>query len=572
MRISFFQRWVGDRFGANWGRAEVDAPNPQQAATWESPCAQYQPTLFEKRVERVSEHVYCAIGYALSNVTMVAVDGGKVIIDTTESARAARAVKTEFDRLVPGPVKAIIFTHSHPDHILGASVFREPGTEIWAQENFVDDLRTQMGVLSRTVRRRASKQFGECLPLPAAAGGGIGPGLELDVDRVPPILFPTHTFRGSAQLVFGGVQFDLEEAPGETRDHLFVHLPADKTVMAGDNIYRAFPNLHSIRGAPPRPVRFWIQSLDKIRLLAPESLALGHTEPIRGRDTVQETLTVYRDAIAYLHAAVMRRTNEGCTPDELAATVQLPVHLRSHPYLQEKYGKVAWAVRGIYEGYLGWFDGNATNLQRHSHRDYAQRFAALCGGIERLEQAIGEALRGGDPQWAAELCDVVMALAPQNAQARLWKAQALDELGRRDSNPVARNYYFASAAELRGTWSCPQRAPITAETLNDVPIDLFILSLPLRLRPDRTADLTMQIGFKFTDSGKQFTFYIRRGVGEIRSGVLDDPEFIVTGLERDFKALASGRAAAARAALLGSLKCTGGLRKLRFLRSILDPP
>ena len=157
-----------------------------------------------------------------------------------------------------------------------------------------------MGTLSRTVRRRASKQFGESLDATHAAGGGIGPGLRLDLDAVPPILFPTQTFRSRAELVIGGVQLDLEAAPGETRDHLFVHLPAERTVLAGDNIYRAFPNLHAIRGAPPRPVRFWIQSLDKIRALNPHRMVLGHTEPVSGADAVQEILTAYRDAMAYL--------------------------------------------------------------------------------------------------------------------------------------------------------------------------------------------------------------------------------------------------------------------------------
>ena len=66
----------------------------------------------------------------------------------------------------------------------------------------------------------------------------------------------------------------------------------------------------------------------------------------------------------------------------------------------------------------------------------------------------------------------------------------------------------------------------------------------------------MQIGFEFTDTGKLFTLYIRRGIGEVRGGLLDSPAFTVSGTEKDFKALASGTAAAARAALLGTLKCS----------------
>ena len=157
-------------------------------------------------------------------------------------------------------------------------------------------------------------------------------------------------------------------------------------------------------------------------------------------------------------------------------------------------------------------------------------------------------------------------------QVRLWKAQALEQLANRESNPVARNFYRSTALELRGVSIAPRRAPVGEETLRDVPIELLMQSFPLRLRPDRTADLMLRIGFEFIDSGKRFTFYVRHGVGEVRPNVLDEPDFTISATEADFKRLGSGALPAARAALLGSVRCSSGMRKLRFLRSILDPP
>lgn len=529
------------------------------------------PTAISKQIVRLGEHVYCAVGYALSNVTMIVVEGGKVIVDTTESVTAAREIRAAFDGIVPGPVKAIIYTHSHPDHVLGTTIFHEPGVKIWAHACFHDEMRTQMGTISRTFRRRAARQFGDRLPPDRIFPTGIGPRLRLDDNTVPPLLFPTNTFRGRASLSFGDDVLELHEAPGETRDHLFVHVPRHRTIVAGDNIYRAFPNLYAIRGVAPRPARDWVDSLDHMRLLAPAYLAPGHTEPIFGAARIDEILTVYRDAISYLVATVIRLTNEGHTPDDMVHMIQLPEHLATHPYLQETYGNLEWSIRGIYEGYLGWFDGNPTKLAPLPPSTHAARLTELAGGTDNLEQTIAQELSTGDPQWAAELCDVLLAGRHRIPQVRRWKAEAIDLLAARSDHPVAKHYYFSAAEELRGVSLTPARAPINADTLRDVPVELLLESLPMRLRVETTHNMTLRVGFDFTDSDLQFQFIIRCGVGEVRRGLTEPTDFTVITTEKDFKALVSGTLRAAQAALTGRLRCTGGLRKLRMLRSLLHP-
>jgi alkyl sulfatase BDS1-like metallo-beta-lactamase superfamily hydrolase len=77
---------------------------------------------FERGVVRVTDGVHVAIGYGLANSILIEGEDGVVIVDTMESAEAARPVKAAFDKISSRPVKAIIYTHNHADHVFGAGV------------------------------------------------------------------------------------------------------------------------------------------------------------------------------------------------------------------------------------------------------------------------------------------------------------------------------------------------------------------------------------------------------------------------------------------------------------------
>ena len=154
---------------------------------------------------------------------------------------------------------------------------------------------------------------------------------------------------------------------------LFVWYPAGKVLFAGDNFYRSFPNLYAIRGTPNRSVRLWAESLGKMADNDAVALVGGHTNPILGADEVKQVLTDYRDAVQFIHDKTVEGINKGLTPDELVEYVQLPERLASKDYLQPFYGHPDWGVRTVFNGYLGWFDGNATNLFRLPPKAEAER-------------------------------------------------------------------------------------------------------------------------------------------------------------------------------------------------------
>jgi len=128
--------------------------------------------------------------------------------------------------------------------------------------------------------------------------------------------------------------------------------------------------------------------------------------------------------------------------------VKLPPHLAASPYLQEYYGTVEWSVRAIYSDHLGWFDGNATHLFSMPETERAQRIVSLAGGVPQTLSRGREALAGRDFQWATELADCILAVDGANVEAKRLKAQALTELGERQTSANARNYYLSVAQYL----------------------------------------------------------------------------------------------------------------------------
>jgi alkyl sulfatase BDS1-like metallo-beta-lactamase superfamily hydrolase len=411
---------------------------------------------FRQEVIQVTDGVWVAVGFGLANSILIEGDGGSIVVDTTESQLAARAIAAEFAKLTSQPLRAIVYTHNHYDHVNGTPVFIEAlagdeSVEIYAHEDLIALVERRSSEVEAAMLPRNIRQFGIRLPPSARPNCGIGPCLTLDLMTLPVFRPPTVKISDQLEVEVAGIEMKMVHAPGETDDQLYVWLPGTRTLLPGDNYYRAFPNLYTIRGTPYRDVRGWADSLDLMLAEQPEHLVPSHSRPISGEARVREVLTDYRDAIRSVYEQTIAGMNQGLGPDELVETVQLPERLQGKPYLEQFYGTVPWSVRAIYAGNVGWFDGNPTNLSPLSPTARAERMAALVGGAERLVDAARKALAAGDPQWAAELTDHLLALSPDDPEARALKGEALIALGREQISANGRNYYMSCAQELGAT-------------------------------------------------------------------------------------------------------------------------
>ncbi|MBN2179137.1 MAG: MBL fold metallo-hydrolase [Deltaproteobacteria bacterium] len=523
---------------------------------------------FRKEIITVTDGVYVAVGYGLANAILIEGDDGVIIVDTLESVEAARPVKEAFNRITSKPVKAIIYTHNHADHIFGATVFAgDDNPDVYSHETTLYYIDRILSIIRPTIYRRSMRQFGTLLPEGGLINAGIGPRLVYDMTKTTGLIRPNKTFSGERlDLEIAGVKLDLFLAPGETNDQIALWLPEKKTLLCADNYYKSFPNLYAIRGTAYRDVNLWVKSIDTMRALRPEYLVPGHTRPVTGADRIYETLTNYRDAIQFVHDQTIRHMNLGFTPDEIVERVKLPPHLAKLPYLHEYYGTVPWSVRAVYNGYIGWFDGNPSNLFPLPPRERAERFAEIAGGKEKILKEATKAVSDGEYQWALELTDYLLVLEPENQMARNCKARALRTLGERQIAATARNYYLTRALELEGTLFIGEQEIRDRDLVHSIPLTAIFNSMAVNLNAEKSADVERVVGFRFPDTGDTFTVHVRRGVAEIQPRLPENPDNTVTVNSLVWKEIVAGMRNPALALVKGDVSIEGGTFELvKFL-------
>ena len=527
---------------------------------------------FKKDIIKVADGVHVAVGYGLANSILLVGKDGTVVVDVMESMEAAVPVKKAFDLISRKPLKGIIFTHFHTDHVSGTEAFTgDRNVDVYSHEKTLEELDRVATVTQEITYKRGMRMFGTFLPKEDFANCGIGPLLIFNDRTTFSYRRPDKTFSGDRMKVkIAGLNIELIHAPGETDDQIVVWLPDKKVLIAADNYYKSFPNLYTIRGTRYRDVQVWARSLEKMRKLQAEYLVPCHTRPMTGRERINEVLADYRDAIQFVHDQTVRGINKGLTPDEIVESVKLPPHLAGKPYLREYYGTVAWSVRNICNGYLGWFSGDSTDLNPLPPKERAERMAALSGGTKALLEHARKALKDGDLQWALELSGHLLRLEPGRAEALEIRASALRVLAGGSGNANEKNYYCSQALEAEGKLTLTG-VKITRRLAHRVPLAAIFSAMGTRLNPEKSKDIVKTVGFSFPDTKEAFTVQVRRGVAFIEPALPKKADITVTVNSNTWKEIVTKLANPAVALAKGDVKIEGGIVNLvKFLNLFSD--
>jgi glyoxylase-like metal-dependent hydrolase (beta-lactamase superfamily II) len=213
----------------------------------------------------------------ISNAGFVITDAGVVVIDALGSPVLAQRLLAEIRKLTALPVKYVIVTHYHADHIYGLQVFKDAGATVvghaLARDYLASDAAQQ--------RLQISRQ-------------DIAPWVDAHTRLVPPDLWVGQPDpHADTMLRVGNTEFVLRPVgPSHTPEDLVVHVPALGLLYVGDLMFRG--RLPFVGQADSGG---WIRALNRMLALQPKVVVPGHgaasTDP-------QADLALTRDYLQYL--------------------------------------------------------------------------------------------------------------------------------------------------------------------------------------------------------------------------------------------------------------------------------
>ncbi|MDP7100208.1 MAG: alkyl sulfatase dimerization domain-containing protein [Rhodospirillales bacterium] len=479
-----------------------------------------QMALYETpRIITTLGHIHTAHCYTGSNCTLIEGEDACILVDTLSGELPGDDAAAAFQAITDKPIKAVIVTHFHPDHVSGIFSFvseediRSGAVEVIGQRELTDNLLRDGGILAPIRNRRGPFQFGAHLDYGVTGGYGSAVG-------APPrrgksgFVDPTRTFESLLELEIAGIKLQVIHVPSETDDQSVVWLPEEKVLISADAIQgMTFPNIYALRGTQFRNPMQWAKGMDTLRQLNADILIPHHGPTVEGADAVEELLCAYRDAIQYLHDQSVRWINQGFTWDELADKVTMPEHLAEHPWLGEFYGSYKHSVRSVYAGYIGWFQGDAVELDPHPWKERAERYVTAMGGREAVLAQAQEAFDAEDYRWAMDIITWAIRADSDDMEARRVKAQALRGWAYQQKNSTWRNWGLCQALELEGELG-EQRGghKVQPGQARNYPTSRLLELMTVRLIAENAFDTQLIMGFVSTDTDESCGLEIRRGV------------------------------------------------------------
>ena len=289
----------------------------------------------EPRVEQVGDDVFVALGFDLANTIVVRTAAGNVVIDPGMNPVRAAETREAVAAYAPGQTAAIIYTHSHVDHVGGASAVDRRGHRDLGNTGLLGSLREAVLGISphrdgagrsantacmSTTTRCPALQSGDEWTSERPSRPACKCRRERSADRTRSTSEASHS--------------TWSRPTAKPTTSCSCTSPPFGVLMPGDNYYRSFPNIYTIRGTAPRARR----RLDRLdRCDAPagagDADSVAYSAHSRGRTTSWRRLLATATAFSGFATASSSPPNAGESLDGIAESIGLPARLAKDPAL-----------------------------------------------------------------------------------------------------------------------------------------------------------------------------------------------------------------------------------------------
>ncbi|HEU4410913.1 MAG TPA: alkyl sulfatase dimerization domain-containing protein [Polyangiaceae bacterium] len=478
---------------------DPDAPFEVNPSLWR----QAKINLANGLYEVIPGRVYQIRAFDMSNMTIIRGNEGLIVIDPLISVECAadglRLFKEHFD-CRDAVVKAVIFTHSHVDHfggvlgVISEAQVEARSVEVIAPQGFLEHAVSENVYAGVAMTRRAQYMYGPYLHkgIRGQVDGGLGKGQS--IGRVS-IVRPNEIIDSDKRHRVDGVEIEFHMTPGaEAPAEFDFYFPQFKAFCTAENATHTMHNIQTLRGARVRDALLWSKYMNETLQRygdAAEVLFASHHWPVwntkwneegsKEKNEVATFLRHQRDMYRYLNDQTLRMLNLGYTGVEIAEVFKMPEALDREWSCRGYYGTVSHNVKGVYDRYMGWFDGNPSNLHALPPRESSPKYVKLMGGPTVVLSAARRAAERGEYRWAAELMNKLLFTEPDNEEAKAFQADVLEQLGYQAESGPWRNFYLMGARELRIGIPTPEAASSDPSMVSAMTLEMIFDAIAARL-------------------------------------------------------------------------------------------
>jgi len=250
---------------------------------------QYAESNVDMQVQKVGKYTYYVQGQAgtatenegfISNAGFIITDGGVVIFDALGTPSLANKLLKKIREITNKPIKKVIASHYHADHIYGLQVFKKEGAQIFAPKGAEDYLNSENSENLLETRR-----------------------LSLDpwVNDNTFLVKPDKYINKNMDFTEGNIQFSIIYLGKAHSDgDLALIVKDDKALFSGDIIFEG-----RVPFVGDADTKLWLEKLKSLETNGINVLIPGHgphaSEPTKAiamtREYIEELRTVFRTAV-----------------------------------------------------------------------------------------------------------------------------------------------------------------------------------------------------------------------------------------------------------------------------------